>query len=37
MEEIKQREDELGKIRLRLVDADEENKQLTVSREKMRT
>jgi Tfp pilus assembly protein PilE len=36
MNEINQREEELGRIRLNLVNAQEENKQLTVSREKFR-
>jgi regulator of replication initiation timing len=36
MNEINQREEELGRIRLNLVNAQEENKQLTVSREKLR-
>ena len=36
MNEINQREEELGRVRSNLVDAQEENKQLTVSREKIR-
>jgi chromosome segregation ATPase len=36
MNEINQREEELGRVRQTLVDAQEENKQLTVSREKFR-
>lgn len=36
MNEINQREEELGRVRSNLVDAQEENKQLTVSREKLR-
>jgi hypothetical protein len=36
MNQINQREEELGRIRLNLVNAQEENKQLTVSREKFR-
>ena len=36
MNEINQREEELGRVRSNLVDAQEENKQLTVTREKIR-
>lgn len=36
MNEINQREEELGRVRQNLVDTQEENKQLTVSREKFR-
>jgi hypothetical protein len=36
MNEINQREEELGRIRNNLVDAQEENKGLTVTREKIR-
>ena len=36
MNEINQREEELGRVRQNLVDAQEENKQLTVTREKFR-
>lgn len=36
MNEINQREEELGRIRNNLVDAQEENKSLTVTREKIR-
>lgn len=36
MNEINQREEELGRVRSNLIDAQEENKQLTVTREKIR-
>lgn len=36
MNEINQREEELGRVRSNLVDAQEENKWLTVTREKFR-
>ena len=36
MNEINQREEELGRVRQTLVDAQEENKSLTVTREKFR-
>jgi hypothetical protein len=36
MNEINQREEELGRVRSSLVDAQQENKQLTVTREKFR-
>ena len=36
MEQINQREEELGRVRQNLVNAQEENKQLTVTREKFR-
>lgn len=36
MNEINQREEELGRVRANLVDAQEENKLLTVTREKIR-
>lgn len=36
MTEINQREEELGRVRSNLMDAQEENKNLTVTREKMR-
>jgi len=36
MNEINQREEELGRVRQNLVDAQEENKNLTVTREKFR-
>jgi len=36
MKEINQREEELGRIRANLVQAQEENKLLTVTREKIR-
>jgi len=36
MNEINQREEELGRVRSTLVDAQEENKWLTVTREKFR-
>ena len=36
MNEINQREEELGRVRSNLVDMQEENKQLTVTREKFK-
>ena len=36
MNEINQREEELGRVRANLVEAQEENKLLTVTREKIR-
>ena len=36
MEQINQREEELGRVRQNLVNAQEENKQLTVTRVKFR-
>ena len=36
MNEINQREEELGRVRASLVEAQEENKLLTVTREKIR-
>ena len=36
MNEINQREEELGRVRSNLIDAQEENKWLTVTREKFR-
>lgn len=36
MNEINQREEELGRVRANLIEAQEENKILTVTREKIR-
>ena len=36
MNEINEREEELGRVRVSLIEAQEENKLLTVTREKMR-
>lgn len=37
MNEINQREEELGRVRSNLCDMQEENKQLTVTREKFKS
>ena len=36
MTEINQREEELGRVRSNLIDAQEDNKDLTVTRERLR-
>ena len=36
MSEINQREEELGRVRSNLIDAQEDNKDLTVTRERLR-